>query len=383
MENINDSFLTSNSVNGPQPGLFVQAPMVGQEMLSQIPEKTDKEINIIPAESIKFVEDSITLKSGESKVLNVVSEPSNSNLPYITFESSDLSVVQVINGTAYACCEGSAIITCTTVNGLSTTIEVVVSNSFEENIDSDGEFISPVLPEEIFANEEISTVVGFTSEVSLYDVKFMFTTEGPGDANYVISDGQGHDFSFTNNGDWGGSGFDIVVEDDPYLVNTPVKVTFTEAGTYKMTVKLVYAETGETINEMVSEIEVKEKQSEVVGEFNFSFPEDVVSGEEAVGTVTFSSPSAVDGVQFIFDTERPEGGSATYKMTDTLGSEFTFENTGKWGPDSGFSLTEGYEASTQVKVTFSVSGEYTSIIKLVKVSDSSVLNEVRTTIVVS
>ena len=245
--------------------LDVMAPVRGNEILSEVAEKTDKDINIHKATEISFLgvsEGSIELVPGATFNLKIEAKPFMANVQYPTFESNNLKVIQIIDNVAYACQPGNATITCTTVDGLVTTVNVTVKekdDSTEE--EGKGEFIPPVLPEKIYAGEDVNVTVGFTSDKSILGVKFVFSTEGPGDVNYTISDGQGHDFSFVNNGDWGGSGFDIIAEPEkPYVANTPVKAVFSVEGEYTMKTSLIKVADNSVVNEVSTVVTVLKKE---------------------------------------------------------------------------------------------------------------------------
>ena len=201
--------------------LDAMAPVRGNEILSEVAEKTDKDINVHKATEINFLgasEGSIKLVPGSTFNLKVEAKPFLANVQYPTFESNNLKIIQIIDNVAYACQTGNATITCTTMDGLVSTLNVTVEENSNTEEDEKVEFISPTLPEKIYSGDEVNVTVGFTSNKSFTGVKFVFSTEGPGDVNYTISDGDG---------DWGGDGFDITVEpDQPYLAYTPLKAVF-------------------------------------------------------------------------------------------------------------------------------------------------------------
>lgn len=75
-----------------------------------------------------------------------------------------------------------------------------------------------------------------------------------------------------------------------------------------------------------------------------------------------------------FNTVLPNSTAiVTYKATDSIGKEYTFENEGSWGPETGFDIPKDYEATTPWKVTFSEPGKYTTSFQLVRVADNSIL----------
>ena len=104
------------------------------------------------------------------------------------------------------------------------------------------------------------------------------------------------------------------------------------------------------------------------GSFDYSFPQEIFANEETVCTVKFESNTLINKARFKFDTINfPEEGTVTYKMTDSLGHEFTFENSGFWGSEEGFKIPEEYSATTEVKLVFSKEGDYEVSVELVNV----------------
>ena len=276
MPEINDFLVGGLKPDGtpqePRQGMPVCEPVRGHEVVDEVwEEKTDKAINIIPCTSISFAQgESLELQPGQTKKLEVVQDPFLSNIPYLTFESSDLKVAQIIDDcVVYGCCEGEATITASSSDGSSlvATINVTVAPKKAEEgggeepdpEEGKGEFIKPTLPEHVYVGEEYEVSVGFKSDTDILGVKFVATTVGPGDVTYTLSDGQGNDFSFVNNIEWGGSGFDVIA---PYEQYTPVKAVFSAVGTFEFTTRLVKAATGEVINEDIATITVEDKSAE-------------------------------------------------------------------------------------------------------------------------
>ena len=68
--------------------------------------------------------------------------------------------------------------------------------------------------------------------------------------------------------------------------------------------------------------------------------------------------------QFAFDSIRPEGAKMTFKATDSLSQEITFENSGVWGPEEGFPVGPDYSATTEFKITVDKPGQYAVVVKL-------------------
>lgn len=277
MPEINDSLLLNEAgnPNNPAAGLPRQEIMRGNEVVNEVwEEKNDKDINIISCTSISFAQgETLELQPGQTKKLEVVQDPFISNIPYLTFESSDLNVVQIIDDcVAYACGEeGEAIVTASSSDGseLVATITITVAKKTQEEEGGEeepepeegkGEFIKPTLPEHVYVGEEYNIEVGFKSDSNISGVKFVFSTSGPGNVTYKMTDSLGTEFTFQNNGEWGpAEGFDIVgTPENPYEAVTPVSALFEgPAGEYSFTTKLVKAVSGEVVNEDVATITVE------------------------------------------------------------------------------------------------------------------------------
>lgn len=110
---------TYKTMNNKERNLPLTTPMLAQESYSEIPEKTDQEINIISAESITLSPDSVIVLPGESRKIEVASEPFISGTPTETlvWESSDSSIARVEGkGIVIGVSKGSAKITATDAN---------------------------------------------------------------------------------------------------------------------------------------------------------------------------------------------------------------------------------------------------------------------------
>lgn len=119
---INDALLSgaAGDVNSPAAGLPVTEVMKSLDIKKDAtipqPLPTDEEINITASEGIKFVVgEELEMKVGEAKFLELRQEPFISNLPYVTYESSNLRVARFIeDGVIYACCPGTIKVSATT-----------------------------------------------------------------------------------------------------------------------------------------------------------------------------------------------------------------------------------------------------------------------------
>lgn len=104
-------------------------------------------------------------------------------------------------------------------------------------------------------------------------------------------------------------------------------------------------------------------------------PSTATVSEEVSANVTISVKSegntGYNKVQLQFDSQRPEGANMTFKATDSQSQEFTFQNSGTWGPPEGFAIP----ATTLFKVSADKPGSYTVNYKLVNLEDSSTICE--------
>lgn len=108
-------------------------------------------------------------------------------------------------------------------------------------------------------------------------------------------------------------------------------------------------------------------------------PSTATVNEEVSANVSISVKTAgntgYNKVQFQFDSQRPEGANMTFKATDSQQQEFTFQNSGTWGPPEGFAISADYSATTLFKVSADKPGTYTVNYKLVNLEDSSTICE--------
>lgn len=119
---INDALLsgaaanTNSAASGLPVTEAVKSMIIKKDTTMPEPLPTDEEINIIESNSLKFVAgEALELKVGETKFLELRQEPFISNLPYVTYESSNLRVARFIeDGVIFACCPGKVRVTATT-----------------------------------------------------------------------------------------------------------------------------------------------------------------------------------------------------------------------------------------------------------------------------
>lgn len=91
--------------------------------------------------------------------------------------------------------------------------------------------------DKVYSNAEVTVDTRFITEQDYEDVHFAFAkSSGTGDVIFKAQDTNDTSYTFTNAGDLKPASFDIV---GPYDKTTTSKLTFTAAGTYEITFKLV------------------------------------------------------------------------------------------------------------------------------------------------
>lgn len=154
MPEINDAILLNEAGDpeNPAAGMARMEPVRGHEVVDEVwEEKSDKDINIIPCTSISFAQgETLELQPGQTKMLEVVQDPFLSNIPYLTFESSDLNVIQIIDDcVAYACGEeGEAIVTASSSDGTNLSASITITVAAKKTEDGGDEPAPEPEPEE-------------------------------------------------------------------------------------------------------------------------------------------------------------------------------------------------------------------------------------------
>jgi parallel beta-helix repeat protein len=109
--------------------------------------------------------------------------------------------------------------------------------------------------------------------------------------------------------------------------------------------------------------------------FDYEVPDLFVAREEAVVPVTFETDVlgnvGYDNVRFKFSATGP--GDVIFKAKDSEEHEYTFVNSGFWGPSTGFNLPASYTATTNWTLNFSEPGEYTINFSLIAAPDGEVI----------
>ena len=190
----------------------------------------------------------------------------------------------------------------------------------------------------------------------------------------------GNEYTFVDNGTWGpAAGFDIPAE---YNVTTKFTVIFSKAGTYKLHAVLAKVADDSVVVEAESTVVVAEPVQPEVSEYKISVdvPASIQPTTEVAINATLATEvvgkAGIDGVQLQYEiVEAPEDGHVTFTATDSQGQPWTFEDSGVWGPDSGFAVPAEYNATTEFKCTFSKVGNYKLHAALVKIADKSVVTE--------
>lgn len=144
---------------------------------------------------------------------------------------------------------------------------------------TEGAFVYTV-PDNIYADAEITVNVGFVTQQDYEDVYFAFVkSAGTGDVIFRAQDSNSTWYTFTNAGTWGPAGLDI---DGPYNVVTPWKLTFTEPGTYDITFKLVN-NNSTVLVEGLQKIVVKDAQNDDTDDEDEDVDEDEDEDEDQDG----------------------------------------------------------------------------------------------------
>jgi hypothetical protein len=109
--------------------------------------------------------------------------------------------------------------------------------------------------------------------------------------------------------------------------------------------------------------------------FDYEVPDLFVAREETVVPVTFETDVlgnvGYDNVRFKFSATGP--GDVIFKAKDSEEHEYTFVNSGFWGPSAGFDLPASYTATTNWTLNFSEPGEYTINFSLIAAPDGEVI----------
>lgn len=115
-------------------------------------------------------------------------------------------------------------------------------------------------------------------------------------------------------------------------------------------------------------------------EMTIQMPEEINAGEEVSGPITFKSQTEFKGIRFKFKATGP--GDVTFKATDSESHEITQTNEGYWGPESGFDVPSGYNATTEFKVSFETAGEYKLEWWIIYAKDNAVIHHQTSTVTV-
>lgn len=122
-------------------GVFGNMPVTTPELVREltmedVDEKSDKEVNIIPAESISISSSTTTIQTGGSLSLQITTTPEIANAPVVVWESSDPSIAMVNDkGVVIAFKAGKVEITATSPkdNTITSKITLTVSDKPEES----------------------------------------------------------------------------------------------------------------------------------------------------------------------------------------------------------------------------------------------------------
>ena len=242
-------------------------------------------------------------------------------------------------------------------------------------------------PETIIENTEVELDATFKTktvgDVGVDKVQFRYGVDvapEDGHVTFKATDAAGKEYTFVDNGTWGpATGFDIPAE---YNATTKFTVIFSKAGAYKLHAVLAKVADDSVVVEAESTVVVAEPVQPEVSEYKISVdvPASIQPATEVAINATLATEvvgkAGVDGVQLQYEiVEAPEDGHMTFTATDSQGQPWTFEDSGVWGPDSGFAVPAEYNATTEFKCIFSKVGNYKLHAALVKVADKSVVTE--------
>lgn len=117
-------------------------------------------------------------------------------------------------------------------------------------------------------------------------------------------------------------------------------------------------------------------------QFSIHAPTTMVVNKTATGSATLTSDVAYSAVQVqITMTQQPDGSNPQILATDATGT-YNLAN-GTWGSPTGFPISEGYNATTEITLSFDKAGSYSAYYKLVDLSNrNSVITDGSFSIVV-
>jgi len=115
--------------------------------------------------------------------------------------------------------------------------------------------------------------------------------------------------------------------------------------------------------------------------FDYSVPAGIVVNSDVMIPVTFETDEpgteGYQGVRFYFEAEGL--GEVTFKATDSNNDEYTFTNSGYWGPAAGFDLPADYSATTDWTLNFSAPGTYAITFSLIEAPNGEVIADITET----
>lgn len=218
--------------------------------------------------------------------------------------------------------------------------------------------VDPV--ENVMANIEYSMNAQFRTKtlgnVGYEAVQFKFNVEGPEGSKmtFKMSDSEGHEYEFVNNGTWGPSeGFPLPAN---YDATTPIKVVADTQGSYTVNTWLENVKTGEHIVDATTTVEVGFMQSQLT----LNVPETMENGKEYEFTGSIVAGSNV-GKTVIYrgNTDHPEMISNLYYDENGEWKTLPMEENGDFvfGPSTGFPC---HDATSKFKVAITASQNVTS-----------------------
>ena len=227
------------------------------------------------------------------------------------------------------------------------------------------------VPDIIWAEEdteiEVTFETDFTGSLGYDAVRFSFEADGPGNVTFTATESGGQVYETVNSGYWGpDSGFPL---DADYSAITDWILNFDEVGEYTITFRAYDIDDEANPfaqDEVTLTVDVRSTYA-----FDYSVESPILVGEDTEADVTFATDVlgtiGYDAVRFSFEATGP--GNVIFTATDSNMDEFTFINSGYWGPDSGFPLDADYTATTNWTLNFSRVGEYTISFNCFEIDD--------------
>jgi hypothetical protein len=257
---------------------------------------------------------------------------------------------------------------------------------YDVNLPSVYGFSSEVITDPLIEGEDALAKVTLSAvtprDFGYEKVRIFFeAVERAGDVTFKARDSQGALHTFTNEGAWGPeNGFPLSVD---YSATTDWTLNFAAPGDYTIEFSLKDLTTGAVLASKSATVTVKERST--YG-FSYTVVDPIIAGWDASAAVTLATVKLGDvgyeAVRFYFE-KTAGAGDVTFKATDSKGVLHTFTNEGAWGPEEGFPLPAGYDATTDWTLNFAAADEYTIVFSLKDLATDAVLASESVTVTAS